>query len=141
MGKLEKLIADIENVRNASDLTRSQQLSALRGTDNLFAPDYESFILDMPSDQWQRVSGEAKNVLEKVLAGTVAAGQEGTIADQVPQLVDPSLSVEEAALVNALAKPFIVANLEVDDAKTAKAKEDARAAITPVRCLLTRRTR
>ena len=138
MGKLEKLITDVDGVRASSGLTRSQKLSALRGTENLFVPDYEAFILDMQSDQWQRISGEAKSVLEKVLAETVAAGQENTIADQVPQLIDPSLTVEEAALVNALDKPFIVPNLEVDATKTAQAKEDARAAIAPVRVSYTK---
>ena len=138
MAKLEALITDVESVRNSSSLTRSQQLSALLGTENLFAPDYEPFILDMLSDEWQKVSGEAKAVLEKVLAGAVARGQESTMADQVPQLTDPSLSVEESALVNSLVRPFIVANLEVDDAKTAEAKEAAKAAIAPVRVSLTK---
>ena len=138
MGKLEKLITDVESVRNSSTLTRSQKLSALRGTENLFAPDYEPFILDMPSDQWQEVSGEAKKVLEKVLAGAVARGQESSMADQVPQLIDPSLSVEEAALVNSLVRPLIVPNLEVDNAKTAEARDAARAAIAPVRVSLTK---
>ncbi len=138
MAKLEKLITDVESVRGSSNLTRSQQLSALRGTENLFAPDYESFILDMPSDEWQSVSGEAKKVIEKVLAGAVARGQESTIADQVPQQIDKSLSVEEAALVTALVKPFIAPNLEVDATKTAAAKDAAMAAIAPVRVSLTK---
>jgi putative nucleotidyltransferase with HDIG domain len=138
MGKLEKLISDVESVRNSSNLTRSQKLSALRGTENLFAPDYEAFILDMPSDQWQRVSDGAKNALNKVLAASVARGQESTIADQVPQLIDPSFSVEEAAVATALVKPFIAPNLEVDNAKTAQAKEAARAAIAPVRVSYTK---
>jgi putative nucleotidyltransferase with HDIG domain len=138
MGKLEKLITDVESVRNSSNLTRSQKLSALRGTENLFAPDYEAFILDMPSDQWQRVSGGAKSVLDKVLAGAVARGQESSMADQVPQLIDPSFSVEEAAVVSSLVKPLVVPNLEVDNAKTAEAKEAARAAIAPVRVSYTK---
>ena len=49
MAKLDKLITDVESVRGSTNLTRSQKLSALRGTENLFAPDYESFILDMPA--------------------------------------------------------------------------------------------
>ena len=138
IGKLEKLITEIEGVRSSSGLTRSQKLSALRGTENLFAPDYETFILDTGSDQWQRVSGEAKRVLESVLAGTVASGQENTIADQIPQFIDASLSVEEAALVNALARPFIAPNLEIDSAKTAEAKEEARASVAPVRVTYTK---
>ena len=95
VAKIEKLISDVQNVRNSTDLTRSQKLSALGGTENLFAPDYEAFILDMSSDEWQSVTGQARTVLEKVLEGSVARGQEGTIADQVPQLIDPSLSDDE----------------------------------------------
>ncbi len=130
--KLEKLIRDVESVRNSSDLTRSQKLSALSGTENLLAPDFEPFILDMPSDEWQSVTGQARAVLEKVLEGSVARGQENQIADQVPQLIDPSLSVDEAALVAALVKPLIAPNFEVDQAKTNQAKEAARAAVAPV---------
>jgi len=138
MGKLEKLITDVESVRSSSNLTRSQKLSALRGTENLFAPDYEAFILDMPSDQWQRVSEEAKSVLDRVLAGAVARGQENSMADQVPQLIDSSFSIEEAAVVTSLVKPLVVPNLEVDNTKTAEAKEAARAAIAPVRVSYTK---
>ncbi len=132
VAKLEKLIGDVQNVRNSTDLTRSQKLSALGGTENLFAPDYEAFILDMSSDQWQSVTGQAQTVLEKVLEGSVARGQESTIADQVPQLIDPSLSDDEKGLVTALVKPLIAPNLEVDQAKTNQAKDAARAAVAPV---------
>jgi hypothetical protein len=138
IGKMEKLITDVESVRDASNLTRSQKLSALRGTENLFAPDYEAFILDMPADQWQKVSDGAKSVLDKALTGAVARGQENTIADQVAQSIDPSFSVEESAVVTSLVKPLIAPNLEVDNAKTAEAKDAARAAIAPVRVSYTR---
>ncbi len=132
MAKLASLIEDVQNVRNSTDLTRSQKLSALSGTENLFAPDYEAFILDMSSDEWQLVTGQAQTVLEKVLEGSVARGQESTIADQVPQLIDPSLSDNEEGLVTALVKPLIAPNLEVDQTKTNQAKDAARAAVAPV---------
>jgi putative nucleotidyltransferase with HDIG domain len=132
VAKLEKLITDVDGVRNSSGLTRSQKLSALSGTENLFAPDFEPFILDMSSDEWGSVTGQARTVLENVLEGSVARGQENQIADQVPQLIDPSLSVDEAALVTALVKPLIAPNLEVDQAKTNQARDAARAAVAPV---------
>ncbi len=131
-GKLDKLITDIENVRNSTNLTRSQKLSALGGTENLFAPNYEAFILDMPANEWQSVTEGAKSVLNKVLAGAVARGQESSIADNVPQQIDSSFSADEAAVISAFVKPLIAPNLEVDDAKTAAAKDAARAAIAPV---------
>ncbi len=130
--KLDKLIGDAGRVRDSTDLSRSQKLSALRGTENLLAPGYEAFILDMTANQWQTVTGEAKRVLGQVLSEAVTGGQEGQIGEQVPQIIDSSLSPDEAALVDLMVKPFVVANLDVDPAKTEEKKEEARAAVVPV---------
>ena len=130
--KLDKLIGDAGRVRDSTDLSRSQKLSALLGTENLLAPGYEAFILGMTADQWQTVTGEAKRVLGQVLSEAVTRGQEGQIGEQVPQIIDSSLSPDEAALVDMMVKPFVVANLDVDPAKTEEKKEEARAAVVPV---------
>ena len=130
--KLDKLIGDAGRVRDSTDLSRSQKLSALLGTENLLAPGYEAFILDMTANQWQTVTGEAKRVLGQVLSEAVTRGQEGQIGEQVPQIIDSSLSPDEAALVDMMVKPFVVANLDVDPAKTEEKKEEARAAVVPV---------
>jgi cyclic-di-AMP phosphodiesterase PgpH len=130
--KLDKLIGDAGRVRDSTDLSRSQKLSALLGTENLLAPGYEAFILDMTANQWQTVTGEAKRVLGQVLSEAVTRGQEGQIGEQIPQIIDPSLSPDEAALVDMMVKPFVVANLDVDPAKTEEKKEEARAAVVPV---------
>jgi hypothetical protein len=130
--KLDKLIGDAGRVRDSADLSRSQKLAALRGTENLLAPGYEAFILDMTANQWQTVTGEAKRVLGQVLGEAVTRGQEGKIGEQVPQIIDSSLSPDEAVLVNLMVKPFVVANLDVDPAKTAEKKEEARAGVVPV---------
>ena len=136
--KLDKLIGDIGRVRDSAELSRSQKLSALLGTENLLAPGYEAFILDMTAKQWQTVSDEAKRVLEQVLGEAVTGGQENQISDQLPDLVDPSLSLDEAALVDLMVKPLVVANLEVDPTKTDEKKAEAREAVVPVRVSLTK---
>ncbi len=136
--KLDKLIGDIGRVRDSAELSRSQKLSALLGTENLLAPGYEAFILDMTANQWQTVSDEAQRVLEQVLGEAVTEGQENQIGDQLPELVDSSLSSDEAALVDLMVKPFVVANLEVDPAKTGEKRAEAREAVVPVLVSLTK---
>ena len=132
MTKLNTLIGDIGRVRDSADLSRSQKLSALLGTENLLAPDFEAFILDMTAKQWQTVSDEAKRVLEQVLGEAVTRGQENRIGEQISQRLDPSLSRDEAALVELMVKPLIVPNMEVDPTKTEEARASARAAVVPV---------
>lgn len=136
--KLDKLIDDIGRVRDSAELSRSQKLSALLGTENLLAPGYEAFIVDMTASQWQTVSDEAKRVLEQVLGEAVTEGQENQIGDQLPELVDSSLSSNEASLVDLLVKPLVVANLEVDPTKTDEKKAEAREAVVPVRVSYTK---
>ncbi|MGD0765632.1 MAG: HDIG domain-containing metalloprotein [Dehalococcoidia bacterium] len=134
LGKLETLISEVGKVRDSGDLTRSQKLSALNGTDNFSAPDFGSFILDMPAADWQNVSAQARTVLGQMLGGTVNRGQENSLVDQIPQHLDSSLSSEEAAVVDSMVKPFIVASdLQVDQSKTDEQKKAARAAVVPVR--------
>jgi putative nucleotidyltransferase with HDIG domain len=136
--KLEKLIGDIGRVRDSSELSRSQKLSALLGTENLLAPGFEAFILDMTANQWQTVSNEAKRVLEQLLSEAVPRDKENQIGEQLSQRLDPSLSQDEAALAELLVKPFIVPNLQVDTAKTEEARAAARAAVVPVRVSYTK---
>jgi len=132
MTKLNTLIGDIGRVRDSADLNRSQKLSALLGTENLLAPGLEAFILDMTAKQWQTVSTEATRVLEQVLGEAVTRGQENRIGEQISQRLDPSLSQDEAALVELMVKPLIVPNMEVDPTKTEEARASARAAVVPV---------
>jgi putative nucleotidyltransferase with HDIG domain len=139
IGKLDQVIGDVTRVRDLTDLSRSQKLSALRGTGNLLLPTgYEAILLDMTAEQWDAVSEEARRVLEEVLSQTVNSGEEDLIGEQVSERLDPSLSADESALVESMVKTLIVPNMEVDQAKTEGAREEARAAAVPVRVSYTK---
>ncbi len=138
MAKLDQVIDDVTGVRDSTELSRSQKLSALKGTENLFAPGYEALILDMTGERWQTVSSEARQALEEVLGETVARGEENLIGEQISKRLDLSLSDDEAALVESMVKPLIVPNMEVDAVKTEEAREAARAAALPVRVSYTK---
>lgn len=138
MAKLEKLIVDISAVRDSTELSRSRKMSALLGTENLFAPGYETLLIDFDPAQWQAVSAEAKRVLEEVLSESVARGEEGLIGEQLSERIDGSLSADEAMLAELMTRPFIVPNFVVDSTKTEEARAAAREAVVPVRVSYTK---
>jgi len=135
-GQLEKLrgiLSTITSVRSDANTLLSQKqvdLAALEGVD-LQPVDIE-YLLAISSTRWDTVQAEAISVLEQVMRNPIRTDDLETVRQNVPSMVSFTLTEAEAALVIALASPFVAANSFYSPEMTQAARQAARDAIPPV---------
>lgn len=123
---LQKSLDFITSVRNDTLADKVQQLNDL--TSITFIPlseDEASEILLLQEGQWNVLQEESMNVLEQTMRKTIRETQIQDSVNNIPSLINYSLSSDQAELVEALVSPLIVANSLYSEPETAKAKEDA----------------
>ena len=85
-------------------------------------------ILDMEDDRWDAVVIEGRRVLTQQLGVSLDDSAVQAARDSIDSRVAPDFSADEAILVAEAVRPLIVTTLVEDAARTAEAREAARAA-------------
>ena len=135
-GQLEKLrgiLSYITSVRSDINTLLSQKqadLAALEGV-SLRPVDVE-YLLVISSTRWDTVQAEAINVLEQVMRNPIRSDDLETVRQNMPTMVSFTLTEAEAALVIALASPFVAANSFYSPELTQAARQAARDAVPSV---------
>lgn len=135
-GQLEKLrgiLSYITSVRSDINTLLSQKqadLAALEGV-SLRPVDVE-YLLVISSTRWDTVQAEAINVLEQVMRNPIRSDDLETVHQNMPTMVSFTLTEAEAALVIALASPFVAANSFYSPELTQAARQAARDAVPSV---------
>jgi len=135
-GQLEKLrgiLSYIISVRSDINTLLSQKqadLAALEGV-SLRPVDVE-YLLVISSTRWDTVQAEAINVLEQVMRNPIRSDDLETVRQNMPTMVSFTLTEAEAALVIALASPFVAANSFYSPELTQAARQAARDAVPSV---------
>jgi len=135
-GQLEKLrgiLSYITSVRSDTNILLSQKqtdLAALEGI-SLQPVDVE-YLLAISSIRWDTVQAEALNVLEQAMRDPIRSDDLETVRQNMPTMVSFTLTEAEAALVIALASPFVAANSFYSPELTQAARLAARDAVPPV---------
>ena len=131
--KLREVLSTITSVRSDPNTLLSQKqaaLAALEGVD-LQPVDIE-YLLAISSVRWDTVQAEAINVLERVMRNPIRSNDLETTRQNMPSMVSFTLTETEAALVIALASPFVVANSFYSPELTQAARQAARDAVPAV---------
>jgi len=131
--KLREVLSTITSVRSNPNTLLSQKqadLAALEWVD-LQPVDIE-YLLAISSVRWDTVQAEAINVLERVMRNPIRSDDLETDRQNVPSMVSFTLTETEAALVIALASPFVVANSFYSPELTQAARQAARDAVPAV---------
>jgi putative nucleotidyltransferase with HDIG domain len=130
--ELRTVLAYISNVRADPYATPEQKLTDLAALENVTLDrDTSQAILAFSDTRWQVVSQESIVVLEQVMRGTIRENQLDDALQDVPTLVNLSLSVDQAAIVAELATAFVVPNSLYNADLTEAARQEARAAVPP----------
>ncbi len=130
---LRDTLAYIESVRADTFATREQQIADLRALQYaaLSREDIRR-LLALNDAGWQVLQQEAIRVLEQVMRTSIRDNQITDARGSIPALVSLSLSEDQAELVAHLVAPFVVPNSLYSPELTDKARNEARAAVTPV---------
>lgn len=123
----------VSSIRSKSLISREDKASQIEKIENLgLSSDDINFILSLDDQSWLAVAADASRVLDRIMSGRVYAT---TIADsraRTADLVSRDLPFGQAALVAALTRPFIVANMVLNQDETTKRQQDARQKVEPV---------
>ncbi len=99
--------------------------------DLVLTPAQVDNILILPDTTWDVIAKETITVVDLAMREAIRDIDLAEKKARLPALVSVSVSVEEAALVSALAQGFIVPNSLRDDEATAQRRAEARSAVEP----------
>jgi len=96
------------------------------------APTVLTRTLDLSEEEWQQVEDEAVRTLIGAMQGEIRDSQVAAVRRRLPTLINPSISVDQAAVVEAIAGNLVKANTSYNAARTEEAKHQARLSTEPV---------
>lgn len=132
MGALRQALASIDAIHADSEQDRSRAVERVRGTVEGLSTDEAAAILALSDESWAKVRSEAQRLLDGAMMEQVRPEDVAGVKERLVDRASLLLSNPERQLAAALAKPFIMANVEVDEEKTLAAREAAAAAVEPV---------
>jgi len=89
-------------------------------------------ILGLTDPSWARVSAEAERLVDATLANPLQPEDIARIKEDMGERASAGLSSEERVLAVTLARPFVRANVSIDEAQTRANRERAAAEVEPI---------
>ena len=114
----------------ASTAQKNADLAAM--TDLPLRTELSERILSMSDSRWQIIQGETLSVLEQVMRNTIREGQTAEALRNIPTLISFSIPQDQAAIINELVAPFVVANSLYSQEMTNQARQETLKVIEPV---------
>ncbi len=131
--QLNKVWAIDSIVRQTSSLDAGQKSQAIGQITNAeLSTGVIALALSFETREWEAVLSETVLLLEETYVDRVSAAQVEVARDRLPYMVNPTLSSDQRLVATELAQALIVPNMLVDEAQTAKARQEAREKVRPV---------
>lgn len=116
----------ITSARNDKVADKVQQISDLGSLTYIpLTSDQASEILLLPEDRWLIIQQESMDVLEQTMRSTIRDSQIQEMINNIPSLINYSLTPEQANLVKTLVTPLVVPNSLFSEVETEKARQQA----------------
>lgn len=121
-----------DDLRVKRDISRDEAAAELQAAlEDLTSADAMR-ILALSTASWERVRSESQRLVGATLADPIKQDDVRGRKDNLPDRLSPQLSSEEQSLVLAIARPFIRANVHIDDESTLANRQAAADAVEPV---------
>lgn len=131
--ELNVVLTRISNVRDDTTLNGTSRATALGRIDKLSLSQRSlALVATVNAAEWDAVQTEVRRTLGSILDTSLPPSQVGEVRERVLIYVDPGLDREASTLVSEIVRPFIAANLAVDQARTEAQRQAARASVAPV---------
>ncbi|MEX1157364.1 MAG: HDIG domain-containing metalloprotein [Thermomicrobiales bacterium] len=122
----------VAGLREADDLNDDEKVRSVRDLlEGLSDQDAEE-ILALSDTAWERVRAESRRLVDVTLANRLRAEDVARTKEDISRRVSALLSAEEQPLAAAIARPFVRANVFVDEVQTLRNREAAAEAVDPV---------
>jgi cyclic-di-AMP phosphodiesterase PgpH len=132
VSQLVSALESIENIREDEDEADDNAIEQVRAVAEGLSDAQASTLLELSTAEWSRVRAESERVLEDTFTEEISSEDVAGVRDGMPQRTDPQLSAGERNLAVALARPYVRANVEVDEEATTEAREAAADDVEPV---------
>jgi cyclic-di-AMP phosphodiesterase PgpH len=132
VGELTSSLEAIEEIRDDANEDEPGGVEQVRSVVEGLSDAQAGSILNLTQPEWERVRAESVRLLEDVFAEEIPSENVAAMRDGMSQRADPQLAASERNLAVALARPYVRANVEIDEEATTEAREEAAAAIEPV---------
>lgn len=96
------------------------------------SPELAQAVLRVSDERWTQIDSSVVSLLDTTLRAPIQPDTVDSVKARLPSLISLRFTVEEAAIVSALAAPLVVPNTNFDAAATDAARRAARAAVRPV---------
>ncbi len=133
-GQIDDLRSALESIENLRDEGEpdDDDVEQVRAVAEGLSDAQAESLLDLNPAAWTRVRTEAIRLLEDVFAEEISSEDVAGVRDGMPQRADPQIAASERNLAVALARPYVRANVEVDEEATIQAREAAADDVEPV---------
>ncbi len=131
--QLEADIRRIADLRGPSGAATDDRVRALQGVVTDLNNDEARQLLLLSGTSWDTVTGAARRLLEETMAQTFTIEQVAQVKESLPNRVDRLLGATERNSAVALVRSYIRPNQIEDADATARNREQARAAVAPIR--------
>lgn len=132
--RLNDTLSRIADIRTDATLSTPNRLAALSRVEGLSLSQRSQVLaLSLGQEEWVRVQAESRRTLGTILDQSLPPAQLSDTRERVLIFVDPAFDRESATLISEMVRPFIAANLIVDQARTEAQRAAARASVATVR--------
>ncbi|HMM42155.1 MAG TPA: HDIG domain-containing protein [Thermomicrobiales bacterium] len=129
---LRQFLDNADELRVKRDVSREEAAADLQATLGDLNVADATRILALSSASWERVRSESLRLVGATLADPIKQDEVRARKDNLADRLSPQLSSEEQSLVLAVGRPFIRANVHIDDERTLANRQAAAAAVEPV---------
>jgi cyclic-di-AMP phosphodiesterase PgpH len=121
----------VDTIRDQRSRPIDERSNDLRSILEELAPNEAEQILELSDASWGRVSSEAERLVDTTLANSLQPEDIARVKEDLGDRVSGSLSSEERTLAVTIARPYIRANVSIDEAQTQANREQAAAEVEP----------
>ncbi|MEI2617232.1 MAG: HDIG domain-containing metalloprotein [Thermomicrobiales bacterium] len=132
LAALRQFLDAADELRVKRDVSREEAAADLQAKLGDLPVADATRILGLSSASWERVRAESIRLVGLTLADPIKQDEVRPRKDSLADRLAPQLSSEEQSLVLAISRPFIRANVHIDDDRTHANREAAASAVEPV---------
>jgi putative nucleotidyltransferase with HDIG domain len=130
---MDALLAGIAGILQDAESPAARTALLERIPDLSLSPGSVAALRDMTLEEFATVRSEAQNALGRIFQESLAPTAVTATRERASTYIDPTLGRTSSTLIAELIRPYIVTNQVVDQAATDAARQQARAAVIPVR--------
>ncbi|RIK37202.1 MAG: metal-dependent phosphohydrolase, partial [Chloroflexi bacterium] len=132
VAEVQRLLKEIDAIRADDTKTAPAKATEVRAIANDLDEEQSQSIVSMSQASWTKASSEAVRLVSDTLSSELRSDEVARVKEDLGTRATPALTLTEQTAAVALAKPFIRANVFIDEAQTLANRQAAANAVEPV---------